>query len=119
MTSRRNFLIGLFSSVAGSTIPFSPKVPIEPSFLSEILFEPNDSFTRDRIKQLLNDCYRRKGIQDYIVVCDETNNTPELIDNHQFAVDVYIKPINSTTYQVRRTLATTTGVSFEDVIAHG
>jgi len=60
------------------------------------VFEPNDKLTRDEIKQqveqTLNDLVAKRGIYDYLVVCDETNNTSERIDRNELYVDVAIEP---------------------------
>ena len=63
------------------------------------LFEPNDEITRNEIKNsvegLLNDVTTKRGIFDYLVVCDETNNTPSRIDNNELYVDIAIEPVKS------------------------
>ena len=62
----------------------------------QFLFEPNDKTTRDEIKlateSLLNDLIAKRGIFDYLVVCDESNNTPARIDRNELYVDVAIEP---------------------------
>ena len=63
------------------------------------LFEPNDEITRNEIKNavegLLNDVTTKRGIFDYLVVCDETNNTPSRIDNNELYVDIAIEPVKA------------------------
>ena len=63
------------------------------------LFEFNDAFTRAQFKNLVTPYLRtiqgRRGITDFYVVCDETNNTPDIIDSNQFRGDIYIKPARS------------------------
>ena len=63
------------------------------------LFEPNDEITRNEIKNsvegLLNDVTTKRGIFDYLVVCDESNNTPSRIDNNELYVDIAIEPVKS------------------------
>jgi len=63
------------------------------------LFEPNDKITRDQIKQAIesvcNDLIAKRGIYDYLVVCDDTNNTPDRIDRNELYVDVAIEPVKS------------------------
>ena len=63
------------------------------------LFEFNDSFTRSQFKNLvvpyLRDVQGRRGIYDFLVVCDDSNNTPEVIDRNEFVGDIYIKPARS------------------------
>ena len=60
------------------------------------IFEPNDTITRNEVKnaveQLLNDITAKRGIYDYLVVCDETNNTPARIDRNELYVDIAIEP---------------------------
>ena len=60
------------------------------------VFEPNDKITRDEIKQqveqTLNDLVAKRGVFDYLVVCDETNNTPDRIDRNELYVDIAIEP---------------------------
>ena len=60
------------------------------------VFEPNDKLTRDEIKQqieqTLNDLVAKRGVFDYLVVCDETNNTPDRIDRNELYVDIAIEP---------------------------
>ena len=63
------------------------------------LFEPNDEITRNEVKNavegLLNDVTAKRGIFDYLVVCDETNNTPSRIDANELYVDIAIEPIKA------------------------
>lgn len=63
------------------------------------VFEPNDKITRDELKQqveqTLNDLVAKRGVYDYLVVCDETNNTPDRIDRNELYVDVAIEPVKS------------------------
>ena len=63
------------------------------------MFEPNDKITRDEIKgaveQLLNDVTAKRGIYDYLVVCDETNNTAARIDRNELYIDVAIEPVKA------------------------
>jgi hypothetical protein len=66
---------------------------------NQFLFEPNDKITRDQIKQLteslLNDLIAKRGVYDYIVVCDETNNTPDRIARNELYVDIAIEPMKA------------------------
>jgi len=63
------------------------------------LFEPNDKITRDEVKQvcesLCNDLTAKRGLYDYLVVCDETNNTPDRIDRNELYVDIAIEPVKA------------------------
>ncbi len=84
------------------------------------LFELNDEFTRSSFKNMiepfLRDVQGRRGIIDFRVVCDETNNTPEVIDANQFIGDIYIKPSRSINYIKLNFIATRTGVDFKEIV---
>jgi hypothetical protein len=83
------------------------------------LFEFNDAFTRSQFNALvepfLRDVKGRRGIYDFKVVCDESNNTGEVIDRNEFIADIYIKPAKSINYITLSFVATRTGVAFEEV----
>ena len=84
------------------------------------LFEFNDEFTRSQFKNLvvpyLRDVQARRGIQDFLVVCDETNNTAERIDRGEFWGDIYIKPNRSINFIQLNFVAVRTGVQFSTVV---
>ena len=84
------------------------------------LFEFNDEFTRAQFRNLvepfLRDVQGRRGIFDFRVVCDETNNTPEIIDRNEFVGDIYIKPARSINFIQLNFIAVRTGVAFEEVV---
>jgi len=84
------------------------------------LFEFNDQFTRAQFVNLvepyLRDVQGRRGITDFRVVCDESNNTPNVIDSNQFVGDIYIKPARSVNFIQLNFVAVRTGVSFEEVV---
>ena len=84
------------------------------------LFEFNDEITRTNfvniVEPFLRDVQAKRGITDYVVVCDETNNTAAIIDNNEFVADIYIKPARSINFIGLTFVATRTGVSFEEVI---
>ena len=84
------------------------------------LFEFNDQFTRAQFVNLvepyLRDVQGRRGITDFRVVCDETNNTPEVIDRNEFVGDIYIKPTRSVNYIQLNFIAVRTGVRFEEIV---
>jgi phage tail sheath protein FI len=84
------------------------------------LFEFNDEFTRAQfvalIEPYLRDVQGRRGIFDFRVVCDETNNTPEVIDRNEFVGDIYIKPARSINFIQLNFVAVRTGVAFEEVV---
>jgi len=83
------------------------------------LFEFNDAFTRAQFRNLvepfLRDVQGRRGITDFKVVCDETNNTGEVIDRNEFVADIFIKPARSINFIQLNFIATRTGISFEEV----
>ncbi len=58
----------------------------------------------------------RRGVTDFLVVCDDTNNTPEVIDRNEFVAELYLKPSRSINYVTVTVTATKTGVSFAEVI---
>jgi hypothetical protein len=84
------------------------------------LFEFNDSFTRSQFKNLITPYLRtikgRRGITDFVVICDETNNTGAIIDANQFVGDIYIKPARSVNFIQLNFVAVGTGVQFSEVI---
>lgn len=84
------------------------------------LFEFNDAFTRAQFKALvepfLRDVQGRRGITDFRVVCDETNNTPEIIDRNEFIGDIYIKPARSINFIQLNFVAVRTGVDFTEIV---
>ena len=84
------------------------------------LFEFNDSFTRAQfvgiVEPFLRTVQGRRGITDFRVVCNETNNTPDIIDNNQFVGDIYIKPARSVNFIQLNFVAVRTGVAFEEIV---
>jgi phage tail sheath protein FI len=84
------------------------------------LFEFNDAFTRAQFKAMvepfLRDVQGRRGITDFRVVCDETNNTPEVIDRNEFIGDIYIKPARSINFIQLNFVAVRTGVDFTEIV---
>jgi len=85
-----------------------------------LLFELNDEFTRaafrNAVEPYLREVQGRRGIIDFRIVCDESNNTPEVIDNNRFVGTIFIKPSKSINYITLNFVAIRTGVSFEEVI---
>jgi len=83
------------------------------------LFEFNDPFTRAQFKNLvepfLRDVQGRRGVTDFRVVCDETNNTAAVVDRNEFVADIFIKPARSINYIQLNFVATRSGISFEEV----
>ena len=86
------------------------------------LFEFNDQVTRSTfvsvVDPFLRDVQAKRGIQDYVVICDETNNTAAVIDNNEFVADIFIKPNRSINFIGLTFVATRTGVSFEEVVGN-
>ena len=83
------------------------------------LFELNDQVTRANfiniVEPYLRDVQAKRGVYDFLVICDETNNTPDVIDNNEFRADIFLKPTKSINYVTLTFVATRTGVSFEEV----
>ena len=86
------------------------------------LFEFNDEITRTNfvniVEPFLRDVQAKRGIFDYVVICDETNNTAAVIDNNEFVADIFIKPARSINFIGLTFVATRTGVSFDEVIGN-
>ena len=86
------------------------------------LFEFNDEITRTNfvniVEPFLRDVQAKRGITDYVVICDETNNTAAIIDANEFVADIYIKPARSINFIGLNFIATRTGVAFEEVIGN-
>ena len=84
------------------------------------LFEFNDEFTRTQFRNLvepfLRDVQGRRGIYDFKVVCDETNNTPEVVDGNKFVGDIYIKPARSINYIQLNFVAVRSGIEFSEIV---
>jgi hypothetical protein len=83
------------------------------------LFELNDEITRSNfvniVEPFLRDIQAKRGVFDFRVICDASNNTPEVIDNNEFRADIFLKPARSINYITLTFVATRTGVSFEEV----
>ena len=83
------------------------------------LFELNDQITRANfvniVEPYLRDIQAKRGLYGFLVICDETNNTPDVIDNNEFRADIFLKPAKSINYVTLTFVATRTGVSFEEV----
>jgi len=84
------------------------------------LFEFNDVITRSNfvniVEPYLRDVKAKRGITDFLVVCDESNNTPDVIDSNQFRADIFVKPARSINFIGLTFVANRTGVSFEEVV---
>ena len=85
-----------------------------------MLFEFNDEFTRQQFRSMvepfLRDIQSRRGLYDFKVVCDRTNNTPEVIDRNEFVGDIYIKPARSINFIQLNFIAVRTGVEFSEIV---
>lgn len=85
-----------------------------------VLFEFNDAFTRAMFKNMvepfLRDVQGRRGIFDFKVVCDHTNNTAEVVDRNEFVADIYIKPNRVINFINLRFIATRSSVSFDEIV---
>ena len=85
-----------------------------------VLFEQNDSITRNAftasISSYLTEVQARRGVTDFLVICDESNNSPEVIDRNEFVAELYLKPTRSINFVTVTVTATKTGVSFAEVV---
>jgi phage tail sheath protein FI len=83
------------------------------------LFELKDDLTRANFRAIvepyLRDVQAKRGLNGFLVICDETNNTPDVIDNNEFRADIFLKPAKSINYVTPTFVATRTGISFEEV----
>jgi phage tail sheath protein FI len=83
------------------------------------LFELNDEITRANFRNIvepyLRDVQAKRGLYGFLVVCDASNNTPDVIDNNEFRADIFLKPAKSINYVTLTFVATRTGVSFDEV----
>ena len=84
------------------------------------LFENNTLFTRSRVQNTLTPFFERvkadDGLYDYLIVCDERNNTPEVIDQNELVVDIYLKPVKTAEFILVNFYATRTDTNFEELI---
>ena len=86
---------------------------------NEQLFEFNDEITRssftNAVEPFLRDVQAKRGLTDFRVICDSSNNTPDVVDNNEFRADIFLKPTKSINYVTLTFVATRTGVAFEEV----
>lgn len=84
------------------------------------VMQPNTVFTRTRLVNILKPLFevakQNDGIYDYLLVCDERNNTPDVIDNNELKVDIYIKPVRTAEFILINFIATRTGQDFNELI---
>ena len=85
----------------------------------DILFEFNDAITRtsftNSVVPYLQDVQAKRGLTDFRGICDETNNTPDVIDNNEFRADIFLKPNKVINYVTLTFVATKEGLSFEEI----
>jgi phage tail sheath protein FI len=88
--------------------------------LKYFVFEPNTEFTRTRLKNTITPIFdlakNTEGLYDYLIVCDERNNTSDVIDRNELAVDIYIKPVKAAEFILVNFIATRTGQNFQELI---
>ena len=88
--------------------------------LKYFVFEPNTEFTRTRLRNTIVPIFElaknTEGLYDYLIVCDERNNTPDVIDRNEVAVDIYIKPVKAAEFILVNFIATRTGQNFQELI---
>jgi hypothetical protein len=85
------------------------------------VFEPNTEFTRNRVLATLNPFFERiraaEGVYDFLVVCDDRNNTPDTIDENELIIDIYLKPVRAAEFILVNFYATRTSANFEELVA--
>lgn len=90
---------------------------------SGVLFEQNDVLTRSSFASAVNsylaEVQARRGVTDFLVVCDETNNTPDVIDRNEFVAEIFVKAARSINFVSVTFTATKTGVAFSEVVGRG
>jgi hypothetical protein len=93
---------------------------ITKSVMKFFLFENNTLFTRTRVTNTLVPFFENvktsQGLYDYLIVCDERNNTPEVIDNNELVVDIYLKPVKSAEFILVNFYATRTDTNFQELV---
>lgn len=85
------------------------------------VFEPNTLFTRTNVKNILSPIFdlakNTQGVYDYLIICDERNNTPAVIDDNSLVVDIYIKPVRAAEFILVNFYATRTGANFQEIVS--
>ena len=88
--------------------------------LKYFVFEPNTDFTRTRLKNTITPIFdfakNTEGLYDYLIVVDQRNNTPDIIDQNQLIVDIYLKPVRTAEFLLVNFIATRTGQNFQELI---
>lgn len=89
--------------------------------LKYFVFEPNTLFTRTQIintiTPIFDNAKNTQGIYDYLIICDERNNTPAIIDDNTIVIDIYIKPVRAAEYILCNFYATRTGTNFQEIVS--
>ena len=84
------------------------------------VFEPNTEFTRTRLVNVITPLFERakqnQGVYDYLIVCDERNNTPQVIDENKLRVDIYLKPVRAAEFILITFYATRTDANFQEIV---
>jgi len=85
------------------------------------IFEPNTLFTRTQVVNVLTPIFDRakntQGMYDYLLICDERNNTPDVIDQNEMVIDIYIKPVRAAEFILVNFYATRTGQDFSELVS--
>jgi phage tail sheath protein FI len=85
------------------------------------VFEPNTLFTRTQVINTLTPIFENAkntdGVYDYLIICDERNNTPDVIDNNELKVDLYLKPVRTAEFILVSFYATRTSQNFQELLA--
>jgi phage tail sheath protein FI len=88
--------------------------------LKYFVFEPNTEATRTRLYNAIEPIFayakQTEGLYDFLIVCDDRNNTPESIDNNELIVDIYIKPVRTAEFILVNFIATRTGQDFSELL---
>ena len=85
------------------------------------IFEPNTLFTRTQVVNTITPIFENakntEGVYDYLIICDERNNTPDVIDQNEMKVDIYLKPVRAAEFILVSFYATRTGQNFQELLA--
>ena len=90
------------------------------STVKYFVFEPNTLLTRTRVINTLTPIFENakntQGLYDYLIVCDERNNTPDIIDQNELVVDIYLKPVRTAEFILVNFIATRTSANFQELV---
>jgi len=88
--------------------------------LKSFIFEPNTFLTRTKVVNTLTpifeNCKQTEGVYDYLIVCDERNNTSDRIENNELIVDIYLKPVRAAEFILVNFYAVNNDVNFEEIV---